>query len=62
MSLVGLILVLAVLGFLVWLVLQISMPAPFPQIIIALVVIFTVVFLLQQFGVNTAPVPHLKLW
>ena len=60
MSLISLILVLAFVGFLAWLVLQIEMPAVVQKIIIGVVVIFLVLYVLQQFGVAT-PVPALKL-
>ncbi len=53
MSLLTLIIVLAVAGFLSWLVLQIPMPAPFRNIIIGVVCLFLVLWVLQQFGVNT---------
>lgn len=50
MGLVELILVLAIVGFCCWLVLQIPMPAPFPRIIIGFIVLFVVVWLLQSLG------------
>jgi hypothetical protein len=62
MTLVGIILTLAIVGFLVWLVTQISMPQVIRNIIVAVVVIFLVVFVLQRLGINTSPVPKLELW
>ena len=60
MSLVAMIVVLAVAGFLCWLVLQIPMPAPFRNIIIGVMCLFLVLWLLQQLGVNTG-LGHLSL-
>ena len=54
------IVVLAVAGFLCWLVLQIPMPAPFRNIIIGVMCLFLVLWLLQQLGVNTG-LGHLSL-
>lgn len=60
MSLISLILVLAFVGFMAWLILQIEMPPVVQKIIIAVVVVFLILYVLQQFGVST-PVPTLKL-
>lgn len=62
MTLLGLILVLAICGFCCWMVTQIAMPAIVRNIIIGVVVIFLVIFVLQFFGLNTSPIPALRLW
>ncbi len=54
MSLINLVIVLALVGFLLWLIVNfIPMPAPVQKIIIAVVVVFVVLWLLQGFGVIT---------
>ncbi len=53
MSLISLIVAIALTGFICWLVLQIPMPAPFPKVIIAIVCVFLILFLLQEFGLIT---------
>ena len=54
MSLINLVVVLALVGFLLWLIVNfIPMPAPVQKIIIAVVVVFVVLWLLQGFGVIT---------
>ncbi len=61
MSLISLILILAIVGFLVYLlVTYIPMPAPFKQVIIVLVVIVLVLWLLQLLGVVGPTVPRLR--
>ncbi len=51
MPLVNLILVLAIVGFVLYLIVTfIPMPAPFKQVIVVLVVIVLVVWLLQLIG------------
>lgn len=50
MSLIALIVLLVVVGFIVWLVLQVPMPQAFQNIIIGIVVLFLVLYLLQSFG------------
>jgi hypothetical protein len=60
MSLISLILALAICGFLAWLVLQIPVPAPVRNIIVAVICVFLVIWLLQQFGVDTG-LPTLRL-
>lgn len=62
MTLIGLILVLAICGFFAWLVLQIPMPAVVRNIVIAVMCIFVVIYVLQFFGLNTSPIPALRLW
>lgn len=50
MSLISLVLVLAIIGFVCWIVLQVPMPAIMRNIIVGVVVLFVVLFLLQSFG------------
>lgn len=50
MSLISLIVAIALTGFLCWMVMQIPLPAQFRNIIMAVVVVFLVLFLLQEFG------------
>ncbi len=51
MPLVNLVLVLAIVGFLLYLIITyVPMPAPFKQMIVVLVVIVLVVWLLQLIG------------
>lgn len=47
------ILVLAILGFVVWCVLQIPMPQIFRNIILGVIAIFAVIWTLQMLGFNT---------
>jgi hypothetical protein len=60
MSLIGLVLTLAIVGFILWLIVTyIPMPAPFKQIILVVVIIVVLLWLLSQFGVLgsfTAPI------
>lgn len=51
MSLVSLLLVLVVVGFICWLITLIPMPPPFPKVITGVIILFLVLWLLQQFGV-----------
>lgn len=60
MTLVGLILVLALCGLLVWLILQIPMPPVFRTVIYAICVIFLILWLLQALGISTG-LPRLRL-
>ena len=57
----SLILALALVGFCVWLILQIPMPQVFRNVIIGIVVVALIVYLLQWLGVNTLGLPHLRL-
>lgn len=50
MGLIELILVIAIIGVLTWLILQLPMPQPFKNIIIAVVAIFVILWLLQNLG------------
>ena len=50
MGLIELIVAIAVFGFVVWLCLQIPMPAPFKNIIVGVVCLALVLWLLQSFG------------
>jgi len=63
MSLISLVIVLIVVGFLLWLVTtQIPMAEPIKRIIVVVVVIVVVLWLLSAFGllsgVNSIRVPH----
>jgi hypothetical protein len=61
MTLIGLILTLAVVGFILWLIITyIPMPAPFKNIIVVVVVIVLILWLLQAFGVGGGNLPRLK--
>ncbi len=61
MPLISLVLVLAVVGFICWLILQyVPMPAPFKSVIIVVIVIVMVLYLLQVFGVVGPTVPRLR--
>jgi len=53
MSLISLLVTLAIVGFLIWLILRIPMPAQLQQVIIAVAIVFVVLWVLQQFGVIT---------
>ena len=53
MSLLMLVLTIAIVGFLVWLVLQIPMPGVFHNVIIGVVCVVLVLWLLQKLGVVT---------
>lgn len=60
MSLISLIITVAILGFLCWLVLQIPLPQPFRNIIIGIIILFMVLWVLQQFGF-LGDIGHLRL-
>jgi len=60
MSVISFLLVIAIVGFLVWLILQIPMPAPFKNIIIGIVCLVLVIWVLQQFGIATG-LPSIRL-
>lgn len=49
MGLIELILAIALVGFIVWIVLQIPMPAPFRNLIVGIVVFAVIIWLLQGF-------------
>lgn len=49
-SIISLILTIAVIGIVVWFILQLPMPAVFRNLIIALVTLFVLIWLLEQFG------------
>lgn len=57
---IEIILMLAIVGFCVWLVLQIPMPDVFRKIIIGVVAVFLILWVLQQLGVSTG-FPRLRL-
>ncbi len=61
MSILAVLLVLVIVGFLTWLLIQfVPMEPPFKQIIVGVIVILTVLWLLQNFGVFTGP--RMRLW
>ncbi len=60
MSILSLVLTIAIAGFIVWLILQIPMPAQFRNIIIGVVAVVLVLYVLQIFGISTG-FPVLKL-
>lgn len=60
MSLIAVVLILALVGAVVWLILQIPMPQVFRNVIVGVVVIFLVLWLLQVLGVSTG-LPRLRL-
>ncbi len=55
MSLVSLLIVLVVVGFVAWLILQVPLPAPVRNIILGVIVLFLVLWVLQQFGLIAGP-------
>ncbi len=61
MTLVPIILSLALIGLIVWVILQIPMPDVVRKVIIALTIVFLVLHLLQLLGVNTG-LPALRLF
>lgn len=50
MSIISLVLIIAAVGLVVWLVLQIPMPAIFQKVIMAVAALALIVWLLQQLG------------
>lgn len=60
MTLVGIILTIAIAGFIVWLITQINMPPLFKNIIYGVVALFLIIYVLQLLGFNTG-VPALRL-
>lgn len=61
MTILTLLLSIALVGFIVWLIVQIPMPQQFRTIIIAVCCVALVLYLLQSFGVVTG-LPHMRLW
>ncbi len=51
MDIVSLIIAVALVGFLVWVIMQIPMPAPFQRIIVGVACVGLVLYVLQAFGV-----------
>lgn len=51
MSLVTILIVLVVVGFLSWLILQIPMAAPMQKIIVGVMIFFVVMWVLQEVGI-----------
>lgn len=62
MSLIGLLFVLALLWGLVGLLYKYVAPGPFHYIATALMAFVSILLIVQFFGVNTAPIPKLKIW
>jgi len=61
MGLLSLLLVLAIIGFIVWLITTyIPMPQPIRVAIIAVAAIAVILTILRAFGVSDIPLPHLK--
>ena len=60
MPLLNLILILAIVGVVAWLVLQLPMPQPFKTAIVALMTIGIIVYLLQVFGLLPSHVLSLR--
>ncbi len=60
MSLVSILFTLALIGLITWLFCQIPMPIQIRNIIVAVAVIFLVLWVLQHFGVHTG-LPSLRL-
>lgn len=60
MSLISLIVVLAIVGFVLWLVLTyIPMPDVFKKVILVVIVLVLILWLLQVFGITGPSVPRL---
>ena len=58
---IGIVLTIALVGLVVWLITTyIPMPAPFKNIIIAIVVILLILWLIQVFGFADIPVWHYR--
>ncbi len=63
MSLIVIVLVLAFFGFLCWIIFQFTpLPSPWSHVICGVIGFFVLVWLLQTLGVNTGPLPHIRLW
>ena len=60
MPLIPVILAIAIVGFIVWVVLQIPMPQIFKNIIIGVVALALIIWLLQMLGVATG-LPSFRL-
>lgn len=54
MNMISLIVGVALIGFIVWIVLQIPMPEIFKKIIVAIVCVFLILWALQMLGVHIA--------
>jgi len=59
-ALIPVLITIALVGFIVWLILQIPMPPPFHKVIIAIVCVVLVLYVLQLFGF-TAGLPAIRL-
>ncbi len=58
---IGLILTLAIIGFLTYLIATyIPMPAPFKQVIYVIVAIVLILYVLRAFGIADLPVPQVR--
>ena len=60
MSILSLLITIALVGFVVWLILQIPMPDAFRNVILGIVVLVLVLYVLQVFGIHTG-MPMLRL-
>jgi hypothetical protein len=59
MGLIGLILGLALVGFLVYLIVTyIPMPEPFKNVIVVIVIIVVILYLISAFGLLDIPIPR----
>jgi hypothetical protein len=52
MSLISIILTIAIIGLVVWIILQIPMPAPFKNVIIGVALLLILLWLLKHLGVD----------
>lgn len=58
---ISLILTLALIGVIVWLILQyVPMPEPFKKVIMVVVVVFVILWLMRVLGIGDIPVPRLR--
>lgn len=61
MGLISLVLVLAIVGFIVWLIVAyIPMPPPFKIVIYVIVAVVLLLFLMRVLGVADIPVPRIR--
>ena len=61
MGLIELLLVLAVIGFILWLLITyVPMPQPIRMAIIVIATVAAILFVLRAFGIGDIPLPRLK--
>jgi hypothetical protein len=60
-TLVSLVLILALVGFVIWVILQLPMPTVFRNVILGIVTVILILWVLQAIGVHTG-LPHLRLY